>query len=395
MFGARQPPCTRLWPVAVLAALVSGCGAVSTSGHFGEQASSRSGASSPAPVTRTGSGSHHQLVELDLARAERSSISADGGLDGLRGTVETFAVIAADHPFREVLPSWNLDVPEGVHALVEVRVRRQVDGRWSPWLFVGEWGDDRRTSATVRSLTTEFDGGRVATDMVQADVALDAAQLRVVALVREDGQRDGHELPSRSPVVVRRATLCLSAGRVSLEAFGRPPGERAPIALDVPFHSQRDQDPEIAVRICSPTSVAMVLQYYGVEAEVDDVALRAFDPRHDIYGNWPRNVQAAWSFGVAGHLARFDDWSAVRACFERGVPLVVSIGVEPGQLTGAPYTGTSGHLIVLRGFDAAGDLLANDPAAIDGEQGRVVYAREELEQVWLARGGTAYVFEPL
>lgn len=309
--------------------------------------------------------------------------------DASRVAVDTFVPIESETSFREVLPSWNIDVPSGCFALVEVRVRRQDGGRWSPWLFVGEWGDHLEFASRTRSLVTTFGGGRVATDMVRADVALDGAQLRVCSFA------SAHDVAGVHPAVaVRRATLCLSAGRVPIEALERGAGVRAPLALDVPFRSQRGQEPDIAGRVCSPTSVAMVLQYHGIDVAVDEVARRAFDPRHDIYGNWPRNVQAAWTLGVAGHLARFDDWRAVADCFERGLPLVVSIGVEPGELTGAPYTQTSGHLIVLRGFDAAGDLLVNDPAAVNGQQGQVVYARGELERVWLARGGTAYVFEP-
>ena len=64
------------------------------------------------------------------------------------------------------------------------------------------------------------------------------------------------------------------------------------------------------------------------------------------------------------------------------------------QLTGAPYTTTSGHLLVLRGFDEQNDCLVNDPAAIDAEHGQLTYKRSELETCWLARGGTAYVLLP-
>lgn len=183
-----------------------------------------------------------------------------------------------------------------------------------------------------------------------------------------------------------------------------PAGTRLPIELDVPTFSQRVQRPDIAGRICSPTSLAMVLAAYGVEPSagepsfvgrsfVEKVAERARDPRHDLYGNWPRNVQAAWSFGVPGYVTRFDDWNAVVRHFEAGRPVVASIGVEAGQLSGAPYASTAGHLIVLCGFDADGDVLVNDPAAEDAASVRRSYARSELDVVWLERGGTAYVLE--
>ena len=38
---------------------------------------------------------------------------------------------------------------------------------------------------------------------------------------------------------------------------------------------------------------------------------------------------------------------------------MISIGVKPGQLRGAPYERTNGHLLVLVGVDPAGDLEVN------------------------------------
>ncbi|MGE3182339.1 MAG: N-acetylmuramoyl-L-alanine amidase-like domain-containing protein, partial [Phycisphaerae bacterium] len=55
------------------------------------------------------------------------------------------------------------------------------------------------------------------------------------------------------------------------------------IKLDVPFFSQRTEKPEIAGRICSPTSVAMVMAYHGVTKPVAEVAAAAYDQAHDIY----------------------------------------------------------------------------------------------------------------
>jgi hypothetical protein len=144
----------------------------------------------------------------------------------------------------------------------------------------------------------------------------------------------------------------------------------------------------------APTSLAMLLAFRGVERPTLEVAQRAFDARHDLYGNWTRNVQAAWSFGVPGHLARFADWKGVAAELERGQPLVISIAAKAGELAGAPYASTEGHLLVVTGFDGKGGVLVNDPAAEDAAKGKRVYRADELAKVWLARGGTAYVLRP-
>jgi len=294
--------------------------------------------------------------------------------------------VLGTQPFVALLPSWNLTVDDGLHAVVEVRVRAAADGRWSPWLFVGEWGSG--AIPAQESATTAFAWGRVATDWVLLDEPADAAQLRVAAFGRS-AEGDG------AGVRIEQLAVCFEHADAAPRRapFPAPRTVALPVEVGVPFFSQRQQRPEIAGRICSPTSVAMVLAASMAPREVEAVAARAFDPRNDIYGNWPRNVQAAWSFGLPGFVTRFDDWDAVARHFAAGRPVVASIGVQPGQLTGAPYASTRGHLIVLRGFDANGDVLVNDPAGATEAEGRVTYRRDELDMVWLERGGTAYVFD--
>ena len=45
-------------------------------------------------------------------------------------------------------------------------------------------------------------------------------------------------------------------------------------------------------------------------------------------------------------------------------------------------------------FDAEGNVHVNDPAAADPAEGVVTYAREDMERVWLGKGGVAYVLLP-
>jgi hypothetical protein len=97
---------------------------------------------------------------------------------------------------------------------------------------------------------------------------------------------------------------------------------------------------------------------------------------------------------VPGYLTRFADWADVEARIAAGQPLIVSIGVKKGELPGAPYESTAGHLLVLRGFDERGDCVVNDPAVSEPKDGRRTYRRADLERVWMERGGTAYVLLP-
>jgi hypothetical protein len=51
---------------------------------------------------------------------------------------------------------------------------------------------------------------------------------------------------------------------------------------------------------------------------------------------------------------------------------------------------------VIRGFDAKGDVITNDPAVRANSQARKVYPRRDFEAVWLLGStGTVYVIHPV
>lgn len=293
--------------------------------------------------------------------------------------------------FDQALASWNVDVPDGSGAVFSLQVRDE-RGRVSPWLEVGSWGE----VDPDRPRTAVFEGGRMDVDTLVLDPPPDvleaegappwvgaslrlrmrsvgpgAARLRLLALTVSDRQGRFHAAPQRAELEL-------------------PP---APVArLSVPFRSQRAAAPGLRERLCSPTSVAMVLASAERATPLLQVAAQAYHPDHDLYGVWPRNVQAAYALGLPGFLTRLEGWAPAHRLLSAGIPLVISVKAGPGELRGAPYASTDGHLLVLSGVDAAGDLLVHDPAAADIFAGVTTYAREDLERCWLRNGGTAYVF---
>lgn len=297
---------------------------------------------------------------------------------GAAATGWSSPVLVADRLFNEVLMSWNLRRDADAPYAVEVRLGRSHDASWSPWLRVGGEG------GVGGEVITTFADGKADVDIVRTGERYDLVQVRLL------GGADGSLTLHRLAAVLTDATGLPVA---------KPDPQPAPFAptlaciarLAVPFRSQLAEAAELRPRICSPTSVAMLLEYRGVARSTAEVASRIYDPLHDLYGNWPRAVQAAFEWGVPGYLARFADWHEVAAVIAQGQPLIISIAVRPGQLSGAPYAKTAGHLLVITGFDAAGDVHVNDPAAVSAAQGQTTYARAELEQVWMRRGGTAYV----
>lgn len=321
----------------------------------------------------------------------RVLLAAGPGEEYPRSGAWTSPVIEADVDFTELLPSWNAEVPPETGLRAEVRVRhtglwRRVD--WSPWLTVGSWGRTPPVKARRGRDPYSYDHGVVHVDYLALNRPADAFQLRVrlFSFAADD--------TSLSPAL-RRLTACYS-GVVT------DPGRRAALSLPplfagrwdrdlpVPFRTQKDAPRPLRGEICSPTSVSMVLAYWGVDRPTVEHALAIYDPEHGIFGNWGRAVQRAGELGLDAWLTRFRDWGAVRAEVARGRPVIASIRFGPGEFPSAVLPETDGHLIVVRGFTPAGDVIVNDPASRERGEG-AVYKADELARAWFGRGGVGYV----
>ena len=249
-------------------------------------------------------------------------------------------------------------------------------GAWTPWL----------AGATVGHASFPEAAGRSDTFACEVDEFIAGAPAERVRLILRVSPAD-LDVPFAAPWFVS-----LSAWSPSPRP-GPPSGSS--VRLSVPALSQMDEDAEIRNRICSPASVAMVLAYYGAPIAVADLAREIFQPALDLYGVWPAAVRAAGRRGVAGYLLRFPDWPTAAWCLEQGMPIIASVRYGPGELTNAAIAETSGHLLVLTGYEGD-DVLVNDPAAPQADAVARRYRLEELRRVWLERAGVGYVlFAPL
>ncbi len=305
-----------------------------------------------------------------------------------------------DNVFTEALLSWNIDVPPNCGVRLDVLVRDAATNEWSPPLFIGSWGDVAIGAGPAARPQTTDTGIKVDIDYLRSEQPLNALMYHITAarvgsVGVAGGVQAGGAGTQQPPVLVRRMAVCLSDTRTKNTA---PVGQLTPTRigrLGVPFRTQKTSDEALAGRLCSPTSLSMVLAHRGVDLAIERVAALTLDPHFGIYGNWPRNVQAAFSVGVPGYLTRLNTWGELERLVASGNPVIIAIAVEPGELRGAPYADTRGHLIVVEGFDSDGNVLVNDPAAPTAEQGQRTYQREDLTTVWLRRvDGTAYVLLP-
>ncbi|NYD40591.1 C39 family peptidase [Nocardioides panaciterrulae] len=307
----------------------------------------------------------------------------------------------------QLVASWSARTPGD--SWIEVRVRgRAADGTRSSWDVLGRWtSGDRFTRRTSVSGQAD-DLASVDTDtwQVHADSGLTSYRLDV-RVMRRSGAH------TRSPVVSTIGAMAsrVPSGTVPTSAPGR--ASRAGIVLDVPRYSQMAHRGHYPAwggggeAWCSPTSTSMVLGYYGdlprprsydwipaghTDPWVDEAARSTYDAAYQGTGNWPFN--AAFAAPLAGHafVTRLRSLHEAERFIAVGIPLVASISFGAGQLSNAPISSTNGHLVVIRGFTTAGDVVVNDPAAGHRRGVRRTYDRAQFEDAWLARsGGLVYV----
>lgn len=322
--------------------------------------------------------------------------------------------------FTQLIPSWQAQTPPGTWVTVGVQVR--TDTTESRWFHAGTWAFD---SATVRRQSVENDQddvGSLATDVFSAKDDPPGGNPRAYRLrVTLNG-------PSEAKPTVRR----LGASTVmpgSLPAEVSRSSLAGAAELDVPRLSQVIHTGEFPAfggggRVwCSPTSVTMVMQYWGAGPTDDDISALPADPlfdahyRHDpavpwaavhtwdyIYGgagNWPFNTAYASHYGLDGSVRHYPSLRDVESWIDQRVPVVISIRWDNESdnallnLDGADIGHSDGHLVVVVGFTDDGDVIVNDPASPTNDQVRRTYRRDQFEHNWL-RGskGVTYIIKP-
>ena len=317
---------------------------------------------------------------------------ATGFFEGTRRTVQQELVLAgtreaagvyrspsiASAPFTELVMSWNAATPQGT--TVEVQAQVRVEGKWSAWFSWGKWNSWSAVGSQK--------------EMVKDEVAvMDIDTLKVAKGKMADALRYRVYLRSEQPQVTPQVTLLAAA--VNAKSTERNEFiERKDAMLDVPAYAQRRSDPSIAGQICSPVSVAMVLNYHGVDVLPEEVAWRVRDYSQDQFpfGNWSFNCAAAAAFGLKAYVAYESSLAALRETLQQTGPVIASVMYKNSEavpaelpvLHGAPVEATDGHLVVVRGMvrqDGKDYIVVNDPAG-DGDSVRRLYAAAEFEKAW-------------
>jgi hypothetical protein len=300
------------------------------------------------------------------------------------GTLESPALDAP--AFDRLVPSWNADTPPGTWMQIEVRAIRPADRRWTRYYNLGIWASGSATIAR-RSIDGQNDS--------RASVATDTLRLKAGGYTRYQYRLTLFTTDRAVSPAVRLVAVLTDDSRAPANDSQEPQRAAWGIDLAVPQRSQMIY-PGGGEVWCSPTSTSMVLAFWGHNVAVPDAAAATYDRAYDGNGNWPFNTAFAASYGLESYVTRMRSLAQVEQWIAAGVPVIISIAVEPGELPGAPYTRSSGHIIVVRGFTENGNVIVNEPYFGSDDTVRTVYDRAALERVWLGHSrGTVYLIYPV
>jgi hypothetical protein len=380
-------------------------------------------APTPTPVPQPADAPAVSFVRADLSRGSSSGVTGTGPLVlaasglatgsyddpygrpgiGVESGSWTSGWIPVAFAFDELVASWNAETPATTWIRIEMQARGA--GRETKFYTMMTWAsgdtDIHRTSASGQ----QSEDGDVNIDTFKRAAAappLDSYRLRAT-LYRRAGS-------TTTPSVQVLAAMVSAAFKYEIpSAF-----DGTAIDLQVPALSQEEHKGEFpeydggGEAWCSPTSTAMVLGALGGgpsddelqtfpgpdydDGQVDYAARYAYDWNYKGAGNWSANVAYATRFGFEGFVTRLRSLSEAQRFIAASIPLVASIN---GDLPGFLFGKTNGHLLVIRGFDANGDVITNDPAAKTNPDARKIYGRADFERVWLGgSGGIVYVIYP-
>jgi len=299
---------------------------------------------------------------------------------------------AVDH----LIPSWHATTPPGTW--IQLHVRAKLPSGWTAWYRLPIWASD---AALVKrrsvKLPADANGGvDVDTFFLKSPQVASAYQLSVT-------------LFSTSAAVSPTLHMVAAAASRDAKVYPQSPPHASVWGKNLPVPQRSQALPEYKDKgfggggevWCSPTSTSMVMEYWSqvlasapLNLSVPDAAAGCFDWVYNGTGNWPFNTAFAASQGLFGIVTRLYSMSEAESWIAAGVPLIISISFKPGELPGAPISKTNGHLLVVRGFDASGNVIVNDPAARDNASVQLTYPRAALEAAWTHSHRTAYLIYP-
>lgn len=286
--------------------------------------------------------------------------------------------VVANNDFDELLISWDAARP--VKGNYKIYVSVKVD-EWSPWLLYAQWGKEDQ-----KGFLSEVKGSvvRVYQDAVEVLEGKKGKEFKIRVV--------GEEGTSLSDF----AALHVSASDMSKFNPNHLLKEPSSVTVPVKGLSQMALQDSRNERLCSPTSTTAVVRYLKNNDSLNPIqfAEHVWDGQFDMFGNWVFNTAQAsaelgsnWSCWVA----RLSGFNEILTSLKEGMPVVISIR---GPLNGSAKPYSSGHLIVVKGYDHdKKEVLCMDPAFESDNKTDVRYSLDDLIQAWERRKCIAYLFK--
>lgn len=285
--------------------------------------------------------------------------------------------------FSQLLFSWNAYRPACGFFTFFVQVRDAQTKQWGKWHRMVDWG------ARVQcSYVSKFDA---------------MSEYLHVRLEVPRSKADGFRIKmvgNRADMsFIRSYAVCLSnfslfSPESQLSLYKNLPST---CIQGVPRIAQLSLDHHKKESLCSPTSCSMLLSYL-LNKTVSPIhfATMSFDHGLKAHGSWPFNMAHAFEYSDGRFhfvTARAPSFKTVYQRLKKGLPVVVSVR---GPLEGAPLPYSSGHLLVIVGWDTMNqEVICHDPACHHHEAVEKRYPLESFLRAWERSHRLVYLARPV
>lgn len=294
----------------------------------------------------------------------------------------------ADHPFTQLLVSWNAREPISGFLRFYLDVYDEKNKKWTTYKMY-EWGRginrsfmSKDSSSSAQYVYVRFEGAtgrkyRKFRVYVEGCKGASKDNVKSLFVVASDLSHFEPELLSDIPVTIAGKSRKYIAG--------------------VPCISQMLNAYPESAGWCSPTSLAQIVEFYTQRTlNLPRFAQDVFDKSLAMYGSWPFNVAQA-SLYLPEHACYVTRMSSIRElleCLAHGYPVVVSI-CSRQILPGAPKAYDKGHLITVVGFDLRKKkIICHDTAEKDTHAMIKHYPLVQFMRAWENRYRLSYVIQP-
>lgn len=281
--------------------------------------------------------------------------------------------------FTQLIFSWNALRPKRGYLSFYVQVHTY-GGGWSEFYHMLDWGNGVQKSY-LHKHDNKPSFYHVRLEM-HGDKLADAFRIKIKA-------NEGAVLAD-----LRLLSVSISDFSKFKPEYHRKINYKSVFINNVPKISQFAINHEDSPRICSPTSITMLLGYLS-KKEFDPirVAKGSFDDGLSVYGSWPFNVAHAFELFPEYNfrVVRLKSFRDIYLSLKRGLPVVVSIR---GPINGGAKPYDSGHLIIVIGWDnKKHSVIVHDPAFETDYQVFKKYHIKDFLKAWEKSNRLAYVVE--